>query len=248
MPIELWQAAIAVVLIAVVGSIIQRVSGFGFGVWSMIFLPTILGSFPHATLVSSLMSLVSCAMVAFTMLRHIRWRDLVFPLIGYSVVALPAILLLTKSSNKVLNISLGVVLVVLSIYFIFFSSKITIKPNAGAGLLCGGLSGFMGGFFAMGGPPVVVYFLQSSPDKQVYLATIQMYFVITNIYSSGIKIARGLFTLEVGVLSACGIIGMLIGLYIGKKIFNKLNALTLRRVVYGFMAFSGVVNIVKALI
>ncbi len=249
MQMELWQAAIAVVLVATVGSIIQRVTGFGFGIWAMIFLPALLGgSHPQATLVSSIMSIVSCALVAFTMLKMVDWKNLIFPLASYAVIALPCNFLLTKASNDILSLALGVALLAMSVYFIFFSGKIKIKPSVPAGLICGGLSGFMGGFFAMGGPPVVVYYLQSSPDKLVYLATIQMYFVISNVYNTGAKIANGLLTKEVAILSAVGVIGMLIGLYIGKKIFNKLDGKRLRRVVYGFMAAAGVVNIVKAII
>ncbi len=249
MQIELWQAALAVVLVTLVGSIIQRVTGFGFGIWAMIFLPTLLGgSHPQATLVSSLMSLISCAMVAFTMLKTVDWKNLVFPLIGYAAVALPCNLLLVKTDNTVLSLALGIALVIMSIYFIFFSGKIKIKPTAPAGLICGGLSGFMGGFFAMGGPPVVVYYLQSSPDKLVYLATIQMYFVMSNAYNTTVKIASGLLTWNVVILTAVGTIGMLAGLYIGKKIFNKLDGTLLRRIVYGFMAASGAFNIVKAIV
>ncbi len=249
MPSEFWLSAVLVILVTTVGSIIQRVTGFGFGIWAMIFLPTLLGgSHPQATLVSSIMSLISCAMVAFTMLKTVNWKNLVFPLIGYAVVALPCNLLLVKTNNTVLSLALGVALVIMSVYFIFFSGKIKIRPTPPAGLICGGLSGFMGGFFAMGGPPVVVYYLQSSPDKLVYLATIQMYFVISNAFNTTVKIANGLLTKEVAILSAVGTVGMLIGLYIGKKIFNKLDGTVLRRVVYGFMAASGAVNIVKAII
>ncbi len=249
MPSEFWISAAAVIAVTTVGSIIQRVTGFGFGIWAMIFLPTLLGgSHPQATLVSSIMSLVSCSLVAFTMLKTVDWKNLVFPLIGYAVISLPCNILMVKASNDLLSLALGVALLAMSVYFIFFSGKIKIKPTAPAGLICGGLSGFMGGFFAMGGPPVVVYYLQSSPDKLVYLATIQMYFVMSNAVNTTVKIANGLFTKEVAILSAIGTLGMLLGLCIGKKIFNKLDGTLLRRIVYGFMAASGAFNIVKAVI
>ena len=41
---------------------------------------------------------------------------------------------------------------------------------------------------------------------------------------------------------------MLIGAIIGKKVFHKMNAKMIKKAVYGFMAASGVVNVITSLI
>ena len=55
-----------------------------------------------------------------------------------------------------------------------------------------------------------------------------------------------------GFVTACvlkswcvGIVGVLIGLYIGSKIFEHINAALLRRIIYCFMAFSGLVALLS---
>ena len=138
-------------------------------------------------------------------------------------------------------------LILLSIYMFFFSSKIKIKPNPFTGLVAGGGSGVLGGLFSMGGPPVVIYFMQSEgDDKEKYLATIQMYFLLSNIYGTTVKAINGFITKEVLILAAFGSVGMVAGIFIGKLIFKRLRADVLRRVVYCFMAVAGVINIVSA--
>lgn len=246
LPIE-W-AIPAVILLSVLGSIIQRVSGFGFGIIVMIFLPYILGSYGEANALSGLLSFVSCGAVAISLWRHIDWKNLIFPFIGYALISLPTIIFMSLQPDSIMFILLGAALILLSFYFIFFSEKIKIKAAWWTGLLSGSISGVMGGLFAMGGPPVVVYFVQTEKeDKLAYLATIQMYFTLTNLYGTGVKAFRGLVTPNVLLLALCGTVGLALGILIGKAIFNKLNALTIRRVVYGVMAVSGIANIITAI-
>ena len=181
----------------------------------MIFLPYVTGSYGEANALSGILSMISCSVVAFSLLRYVDWKNLIFPLIGCAVLTVPAVLFMTAQSDRLLLILLGAVLMLLSVYFMMFSGKVRFKPTPAGGLLCGGLSGVMGGMFAMGGPPVVVWFMQTeTTEKLVYLATIQMYFVATNIYGTAVKAINGLVTPGVLILSLCGIAGLAAGLFI----------------------------------
>ncbi len=107
----------------------------------------------------------------------------------------------------------------------------------------------MAGLFAMGGPPVVVYFLETSEGrKEEYVGTIQLYFLITNLYAGTVKACAGFLTRDVLTLVLPGIAGMAVGTLIGAALFKKLDAKKLRYVVYGVMAASGVFNAVKAIV
>ncbi len=249
MTAELIPTIIAVVLVATVGSAIQRITGFGFGIFAMIFLSHLLEVYGCASALSGLLAMVSTVIVAVSYRKYIHWKNILFPAIGFAVISVPSVMVMKKVDNNVLIIMLGVVLILMSAYFLFFSSKIKIKPTPFAGLIAGGCSGVLGGIFSMGGPPVVVYYMQSEgDDKNRYLGTIQAYFLFSNIYSSIVKAANGFVTRDVLILLPFGAIGMVAGILIGRAIFKHLNPLVLRRIVYGFMAVAGVVNIVTALI
>lgn len=247
MNLDLIPAIIVVIIVATVGSTIQRVTGFGFGIFAMIFLSRIISVYGQANSLSGLLSFTSTLIVALSFAKKVDWKNLIFPCIGFAVISVPSILLMKKLDNRALLIMLGVMLILLSIYMFFFSSKIKIKPNPFTGLVAGGGSGVLGGLFSMGGPPVVIYFMQSEgDDKEKYLATIQMYFLLSNIYGTAVKAINGFITKEVLILAAFGSVGMVAGIFIGKLIFKRLRADVLRRVVYCFMAVAGVINIVSA--
>lgn len=249
MNIDLLPAIFIVILVATVGSTIQRVTGFGFGIFAMLFLTRIITVYGEANALSGLLSFTSTLIVALAHAKRVDWKNLLFPCIGFAVISVPSILLMKKLDNRVLLIMLGVALILLSGYMFFFSSKIKIKPSPFTGLAAGGFSGILGGIFSMGGPPVVIYFMQSEgDDKDRYLATIQMYFLLSNVYGTTVKAINGFITKEVLILAAFGTVGMIAGIFIGKLIFKKLRVDILRRVVYCFMAVAGVVNIVSAIL
>lgn len=249
MNIDLLPAIFIVILVATVGSTIQRVTGFGFGIFAMLFLARIITVYGEANALSGLLSFTSTLIVALSHAKKVDWKNLLFPCIGFAVISVPSILLMKKLDNRVLLIMLGAALILLSGYMFFFSSKIKIKPSPFTGLAAGGFSGILGGIFSMGGPPVVIYFMQSEgDDKDRYLATIQMYFLLSNVYGTAVKAINGFITKDVLILAAFGTVGMIAGIFIGKLIFKKLRVDILRRVVYCFMAVAGVVNIVSAIL
>ena len=152
-----------------------------------------------------------------------------------------AISLSAVSPDAILKKCLAVVLIVLSIYFLFFSAKIKIKPTPAAGLTAGALGGILGGFFATGGPPIVVYLLNASEDNEHYLADIQTYFAITGIYSTVVRAAKGLITEQVLGWWVIGMAAMFAGVLCGRALFKRLKPAMLKKIVYCYMAVSGVI-------
>jgi len=134
------------------------------------------------------------------------------------------------------------------VYFFFFSSKIKINPTWYAGLIAGAISGIMGGLFSTGGPPAVIYFLQSEEDSDRYLPTVSAYFVLTNFSLIVTKAAAGFVTANVWLSLAVAVVGMVIGSMIGKGTREKIKPAILKKAVYTVMAMGGIVNIVKVLV
>lgn len=236
-----------IVPITLCGSYIQSVTGFGFGIFVMMFFPVLL-RYTEANVLSSLLGMFTSVALAVQMRRQISWKNILFPLLGCLLATYGAVDFVKRQENDTLMLLLGAVLFVLSLYFFFFSGKVRIRPTWYAGLAAGLLSGVMGGMFSMGGPPVVIYFLQSEEDSDHYLATISAYFVFSNVISIASKALAGFFTANVWAAFAVGALGMALGAFIGKRTREKVEARLLRKLVYGFMAFSGAVYMVTALV
>lgn len=246
MDVELYQILL-IAVVAMFASFIQSTTGFGFGIFAMMFFPYLI-SFKEANMISTILGAFTSFMVIITFFRNIHWKNVIFPLAGSVVSLYLAVSFVSGQANSTLTLLLGIALLVLSIYFFFFSSKLHIRITWYTGLIAGILSGLMNGLFSMGGPPVVIYFLQSEKDSDTYLATLSAFFVLSNLNSIIAKSISGFFTVNVAVCVLVGAIGMLIGSLLGKKVFRKLNAQVLRKVVYGFMAISGVINIVSVVL
>ena len=235
-----------VAAVAFGASLVQNVTGFGFGIVAMMFLPNLL-VYTEANVLSSMLGTVTSTLVVFSMYRKVDWKNLIFPLIGSVVANYFAINFVKGAENKLLILLLGIALLALSVYFFFFSDKIKIKPSWYVGLTVGLISGVMSGLFSIGGPPVVIYFLQSEETTDRYLATVSMYFVLSGIISISMKAASGFITVNVLLGLALGLLGMLIGAFLGKRIRGRANPKLIRKSVYAVMAVSGVIHIVSSL-
>jgi len=225
-----------------VGAFTQRVSGFGYGIVVMMMFPLVL-SHAEATALSGLVSIFLSGYVAFTLRRHIRWKQILIPALSYIVTSYLCIWFVKGADTALIKKLLGGMLVILSLYFLFFSKKIKIRPTVSGALMAGGLSGIMSGLFAMGGPPMVVYYLSASETNDEYLATIQGYFAVTGVIATVIRLINGMVTAQVWYTLPAALATMLLANYLGKRVYGKLSPDLLKKVVYGFMAFSGILNL-----
>lgn len=232
--------------VALIASFTQSVTGFGFGIVAMIFLPVFL-PYTEANFLSSLLSTVTSIMMLIAIFKKISWRNLIFPLTGSFVFNYLAITFVKNAANDLLTLILGIALFGLSVYFFFFSNKIKIRATWYSGLIAGSISGIMSGLFSIGGPPVVIYYLQSEDDTDNYLATISAYFVLSGIISVTMKALSGFVTGRVWLGIAVGLFGMLIGSLLGCLARNKSKPHIIKKAVYTVMAVSGLVNIISSL-
>lgn len=224
------------------GALIQSVSGFGFGIFVMLIFPFIL-PVSECAAVSALLSMVSSFALGVYLRKKCNFRRILFPIIGYIIGSLPVILISDNISNVFMQKILAVILIVLSLYFLLFQSKIRIKESVPTALVVGFLSGILGGLFSMGGPPIVAYLIQTSKDNDSYMAEVQMYFGITNLISSIIRAVSGIITVSVLSNWGIGLVALALGTMLGRKIFKYIDSKRLKFIVYCFMLVSGVLNL-----
>ncbi len=230
---------VLLLLVSAGAAFVQRVSGFGLGIVAMLFFPYFMPS-QAASAVAGLISCVGSSCNALRYRSHVRFR-LILPLLCAALVAIPlAVHFSAAAPEAVLKRLLGVVLVLLSVYFLFFSKKIHMKPTAWNGALAGFLGGTLSGLFSTGGPPAVLYLIHATEDNLTYFAAVQAYFALTNIYSAVMRAINGILTREVLMLAALGILGWWVGDRLGAKVFDRLDPDRLRRIIYIGMIVSGV--------
>lgn len=230
------------ILIGFGAAFVQRVSGFGLGIFTMLFLPFLMGDTATAASVSCLWSCVTSVYNTVKYRKSINFR-LLWPLMCAAAVTIPAAVAMSKYvPGDIMTLLLGVILVLLSVYFLFFSEKIRIRPSIPGALLAGALGGTLNGLFSTGGPPVVLY-LSAVADKITYFASIQCYFAMTNIYATAMRAVSGIINANVLICCGIGLAGCLLGDTVGKLVFSRLNAKRFKQVIYVGMIISGLVMV-----
>ena len=202
---------IAIFLLSIGASFVQRTTGFGFGIFIMTMLPFFLPTYGEATTLSGLLAITT------------------------------SIFALTRIEDHILRRILGVVLILISIYFALFSQKIKLPTTKKVQVGAGTLSGLMGGFFGMQGPPAVLYFIQSEPTKEHYMAMTQTYFLIGNVMMTFVRAYNGFFTTTVLTDYCFGLGGVVIGTTLGAYVFKRIPNRIFRYIVYAYIAISGVI-------
>ena len=239
------EQTLLIALFALGASFVQRVSGFGFGIFIMTMLPLFTASYGEATTLSGLWAMTTSLWVVIRMRRYLSWRRLWLILLTFIVVSTVAVFALKRIDSLLLNRVLGVVLIGCSLYFAFVSKRIKLKPTRKAQVGAGALSGLMGGFFAMQGPPAVLYFIASEEDKEHYMAMIQAYFFLGNLSMTVVRAMNGFLTPSVGMDYLLGLVGVFIGGSIGAYLFKRIPSRQFRYVVYTYIGISGLIILLK---
>ena len=224
--------------------VVQALTGFGAGIVQMLFFPMLLPVL-SASALSGAISLMLAVGMAWQYRKHIRKDLLIVPAIVYAVVSALALSFADLIDTTVMLKIFGAFLILLSVYFLFFSGKIRVKANVMTATVCASLSGVVGGLFGIGGPPMVIYYLAAMEDKREYLGTIQAFFCFTNTYTLIVRLIKGFYTVDLLLPTAVGIAAILLGQLFGGKIQSKINGDTMRKLVYAFLGVTGVINLLK---
>jgi uncharacterized membrane protein YfcA len=147
-----------------------------------------------------------------------------------------------------MRIILGIMLILLSLYFSFFKKKLQkfIRPTTGWQIGAGSASGIMGGLFGMHGPPVVLYLITSEPSKNHYMGMIQTYAVVTNILMLGVRAWNGHLTTSVSTTYLYSLGGLALGVIAGNWAFKHIPNKIFSYIVYAYIAVCGAIILISA--
>ena len=236
---------VLVFFLTIAASFIQRVSGFGFGIFVMMFFPFFLPSYGESITLSGLLAGTTAMLIAIRNWKHIRW-DAMWIVVVFNVLAsFVAIEFMASVGNDMLKRCLGIMLIIIAVYFMFCDGKVKMLfSSKAAQVVIGAVSGVMGGMFAMPGPPVVLYSIGVIEDKREYIATLQAFSVIFNIFYTFFRARVGFFSDTTVICWGVGLTGLLIGALLGARCFEYISRDTLKKIVYVIMMISGLAAVI----
>ena len=230
---------LAIILAA---AILQTSTGFGFSILATPFLLIIFEP-NEAIQINLLLSLLISGALIKKIFKDADFEILKRFLIG-SVIGLPfgMVIFLTIDINK---LKLGISLMILGLT-IMLMLRFRIKQNKKRDLIVGGLSGFLTTSIGMPGPPLLLYFSGTDTHKEKLRATTLAFYLFIYSISLIIQVIFAGTSKTVCVSSGVALPLVLVGLYLGQRLFKWINQKLFRIVTYIILLFTGIYLIIES--
>ena len=223
---------------AFLGAFVQGATGFGSGLlinafWLHIMEPT------HAIPLNVVTSLFISGVPIYKLRKKLNFSKLKqFAIFG--VVGIPiGMYLLVISDPSKLKFSIGILLVIYAVLMLKISSFSINVNNKSINNLVGFISGVIGGLTALLGIIPVAWFSVQRLPKNTKRGTYEPFIFITSIAAIISFAFAGLYKIEM-IFDLLKIIpALLVGSWLGIKIYNKINDNLFRKVVLGLILLSG---------
>ena len=221
--------------------LVQGATGFGSGIVLNAFWLHIL---EHSAALS--LNIVSCLFVSALPIYKLR-KTLDFSklksFVFFGVIGIPTgLLILTMTDPSIFKTTVGFILVIFSIWK--FKSKdilINFKSNPALDKLIGFISGILGGFAALGGIlPTIWVNLQRLP-KDTQRGTYEPFIFITSIAAVISFYFAGFLTLDIFYNFLKAFPALMLGSWIGIKIYALINEALFRHIILGLIFLAGLV-------
>lgn len=223
------------IAVAAFAALVSGITGFGYGIVAMSTLPLFLG----LRVLNPAVTAVSCGTSAYVLVsgwRHVRWRPLI-PLLAGAAAGIPiGVTALGRLDEHAARRVLGVVLALYVLYDVLPLPRLRRRLSPAWGAAFGLLSGALGGAFAMGGPPVVVFFTLRGMRKEEMRPSLSAYFVMTSLYKIPILFLNGFLTAEVGRVVLLMLVPTAAGVAAGQFLAKRISHLAFRRALTAFLA------------
>lgn len=238
---------VVVFLISLLGGTIQSVTGFGAGVVIMLVLPYFFDLI-KAPGISSTAILGLTFLITWKYRSRIDLRKVAVPTAIYTIFAVTSVMLSKKLDLELLTLIFGVFLVILALWFIFFSNRIKLSGGIVSAVICSVISGLCGGLFGIGGPLMALYYSAVTNDREEYLGNLQFLFLVSGLIMNLTRVLNGNYTIDLLPYTLTGLVGIGIGKVFGLKIGDHIPADRMRTIVYWAVLVSGVITVLKQLL
>lgn len=210
---------LATVLIFLLGSFTQGLTGFGFALVSIPLLVLFM-DIRTAVPLCMLSGLVITAFLSLQLKDHLDWRKILPLLCGCLPGILAGILFLKKINEPIFKILLGTMLISYSLYRLFLLPKPR-SISKGWGWVAGFATGAISAAFSAGGPPTIIYTTLTGWNKHEIKSTLSIFFFLGGVATAVAHAMSGLTTVEVIKLSAVSLPAVLTGVWSGSLLYKK---------------------------
>lgn len=223
-------------LVVLLTNLIQGITGFAGTVLAMPFTILLYG-IDVAKPSLAILTLLACLMIAIRGYRDIVWREF-FKMMGFMFVGVVA------GESLYLYLQADVLLRIFAVFIILVALSGLLKKREYEypeflldGIVL--LAGLVHGMFVSGGPLLIIYAVKKLPEKQNFRTTLSMIWVALNLYLVIKQTAAGLMTASTVTITAWSIPALIIGVYLGNRLAEKMSQELFLKLTWLLLLISG---------
>jgi len=225
------------------GGLTSGLSGFAMGlvvsgVWLHIIAPD------QNALLIVLCGLVTQSSGIWKVRRQINWRTAAPFIIGSAVGVPGGTALLTSVDATILRFSIGLLLVIFSLYSLFRPALKPVQGKVPIELGVGVANGVIGGLTGLGGIAVTIWSQLRGGSKDAQRAIFQPVLFSTFAITAIALGVAGRFTVETFKLYAFALPALVVGIWVGLKLYGRLDDAMFRKAILSLLLISGLSLIV----
>lgn len=215
--------------IAAVAFFLKGLIGFG---PALIFIPVGALIFnPQSIIVASSFLDLIAGVIMWRSVKSVQSVPFLLGIVAAMAIGtIAGVFLLSYFPTETFKILLGIVVFILGMWFAVFRTKETYdrlqnqlpEKCSRKDIGYAGLAGMSGGLFGISGPPIIWHL-----GKQFQMSVIRDLLIVFFVFAAIARVilfsAAGMVTHETMLFTAAGIPGLLIGLYLGTRVFLRIN-------------------------
>jgi uncharacterized protein len=218
-------------------TLIRSTLGFGNALLAMPLLALLIGV-KQASPIVALLGLVISVLMLLQGWQSVRWREFLALLLASLPGIVLGLLLLTAVPERFVKWILGVVLVGFGFYSLL-GIQLPVIKSGWLAVPFGFLAGVLGGAYNTNGPPIIIYGVFRGWEKDQFRASLQGFFLISNMLIVAGHGLAGLWTGPVLMIFLEGILPAAAAVYLGERIASKIPQERFDRLVSGFLILMG---------
>lgn len=229
------------------GGVIRGYSGFGF---AMICLVTLSFIYPPSVITPMIlcMEIPVSTWLFFKVRKHVEWHSLKIIIISSLITVPVGSFALTSLPVNLLRTSL--LLIVLLLCLGLLIKKHTVRDHGSRPVITFGvgmISGFLSGVAAIGGPPVILFYLSSDRSVSISRATMIAFFLVVDCVAAVSCLWYGLLDSQIITLSVKMMIPLGAGIWLGNYLFGKfLNEEKFKRQAILLLMLLALISLIKS--
>lgn len=234
--------ALYVAAVVLLAGVVQTITGFGFALVAAPLL-TLAITAKEAVLFILFIGIVVKGYAIAKTWHEGKFARILLLFAASAAGALPGAYVLRTVSDDALKILIGLALMAATLAM-YSEYTVHIRRHRLAQSLVGLASGFLGATTSLSGPPVVLYMINEGQDKTTIRADLARYFFLGNATTLVIAGFTGTsLTGELVWYAAASLPAVVLGWWLGQKIFLHVDAGLFRRIALAVISLSGLVTL-----